>query len=228
MKYKAVIFDLYGTLIENFPESEGNAVLLRAASVLAVSSDNFISQWRAAYAERMIGAYRDTQACIRNICQLLGVQPTNEQIDIAAGIKADMTRREVTSYREGALEVLSYLKANGYKTGLVSNASMETTRVWSQTTLAPLIDESVFSCIEGMLKPDPRIFQIAMERLAVSSEECLYVADGMSQELTTASKLGIYSVLIKAPHNTRYEFDREDWSGPAISSLKELVTILEE
>jgi putative hydrolase of the HAD superfamily len=226
VKYQAVIFDLYGTLVANFPESEGNAVLKQVAAVLKVPPENYISHWRAAYNERMTGAHPDFRACIKNICQQLGVQPTDDQIQAAASIRADMTWMEVMSYREGALEVLSYLKDNGYKTGLISNASMETTRVWPNTALAPLIDTSVFSCIEGILKPDPRIFQIAMERLAVSPEKCLYVADGMSRELTTASKLGMHSVLIKAPHDSAYEFDREDWSGPAISSLQEIIDLL--
>jgi putative hydrolase of the HAD superfamily len=226
MKYQAVIFDLYGTLVENFPSSKGNEVLRRAAAALGVSPADFISQWSAAYAERMNGTTKNFQACIINICQRLGVKPTEEQIETAAGIKREMTRQEVTSSLDGAMETLSYLKQNGYKTGLVSNCGMETTMVWPRTSLSPFIDVLVFSCIEGTMKPEPRIFQIALEKLGVPPEACLYVADGMSQELTAASKLGMQAVRVEAPHDSEYEHDREDWRGLEISSLKEVLDLL--
>ncbi len=226
MKYKAVIFDLYGTLVENFPASESYEVLKRMASGLAVSHDDFTAQWKAAFAERMNGNDRDFQACIRNICRRLGAQPSGEQIDLAASIRCEMTQREVMSYCEGAVEVLSYLKANGYKTGLVSNCSMETTRVWTKTLLAPLIDVPVFSCTERVMKPDPRIFLIAIEKLGVPPEECIYIADGMSSELTTASNLGMQAVLVETPHDSEYEHDRETWQGHRISSLKEVLNLI--
>ena len=82
--------------------------------------------------------------------------------------------------------MLQYLKDNGYKTGLLSNCSSETVRVWPETLLAPLIDVPVFSAVEGIMKPDPRLFQIALGRLGERAKDCLYIADGMSQELTTA------------------------------------------
>lgn len=200
-KYQAIIFDLFGTLVENFPSDEGYEVLSRAALVLGVSHADYNSQWIAAFNERMTGTAENFQACIKNICQRLGLQATEEQIDKAASIRFEMTQREVMSCREGAVETLSYLKKNGCKTGLISNCSSEATRVWPETLLAPLIDAPVFSCVEGIMKPDPRLFQIALKRLNVRAANCLYIADGMSQELATASKLGMQAILLEAPHN---------------------------
>jgi putative hydrolase of the HAD superfamily len=226
MRYKAVIFDLYGTLVENFPSSESNDVLKQMASVLAISPVDFTAQWIADFSERMNGNARGSQDCIKNICRRLGAQPTDKQIEQAAATKWEMTKREVMSCCEGAVETLSYLKANGLKTGLLSNCSMETTIIWPKTQLAPLIDVSVFSCLERMMKPDPRLFRIAMKRLNVHPEECLYVADGMGQELTAASKLGMDALLVSVPHDSYYEHDREEWHGPAISSLKEIINLV--
>ena len=226
MKYQVVIFDLFGTLVENFPSSISNEVLRRMASELSVSPDNFTSLWHDSYGERMKGITKNYQECIRNICQQLGAQPTKKQIEVAASLRFDMAQREVMSPLDGAFEVLSYLKANSYKTGLISNCSMEATIIWEKTSLAPLIDVPVFSCLEGTIKPDPHIFQIAMERLAVPPENCLYVADGIGQELAAASKLGIHALLISAPQDSEYEAYREDWSGPKISSLKEVLNLL--
>ena len=45
MKYKAVIFDLFGTLIENYPASKSRIVLKNIASVLEVPAEDFIKFW---------------------------------------------------------------------------------------------------------------------------------------------------------------------------------------
>ncbi|HTY81910.1 MAG TPA: HAD family hydrolase [Dehalococcoidales bacterium] len=227
MKYRAVIFDLYGTLVENFPSSKSGEVLQRMAELLGVPPVEFSALWTKAFGQRMTGAHQNFQACIQDICHTLGVNPTKAQIEKAAAIRMENTHAEVSSSIDGALEVLSYLKENGYKTGLVSNCSRETTEVWPKTKLAPFVDVAVFSAIEGIMKPDPRIFRIALKRLEVSAKESLYIADGMSGELTTATHLGMKAVLVQVPHDSEYENDREVWRGASISSLKEIIKLLE-
>jgi putative hydrolase of the HAD superfamily len=92
--------------------------------------------------------------------------------------------------------------------------------------LASLVDVAVFSCLVGVTKPDPYIYQIATEKLDVQPQRCLYVADGMSQELVTASNLGMHAVQIFVPGEDEYDLYREEWHGPVISSLREILTLL--
>ena len=226
MKYEAVIFDLGGTLVHNSYWSEGDNALRRMASVLAVPPDDFIILWHAAFDARMKGVFKNYQACIGHICQQLGVRAQDNQIESAARIRSDYTKREITTTQEGAIEVLSYLKLNGYKTGLISDCSAETPTTWKSTPLAPLINVAVFSCEVGLKKPDPRIYQIAIEKLAISPEKCIYIADGIGQELLSASQLGMYAIQIRVSG----EYDdpyREEWDGPVISSLREVLTLIE-
>jgi len=226
VKYKAVIFDLFGTLIKNFPWDESNSVLRRMAGELSLSPDDFTALWHAAFDERMKGVLKNYQACIRHICQRLGAQVPDDRIERVADMRFEMNKREVAAPREGAVEVLSYLKAHGFKTGLISNCSTETTLVWGNSPLAPLIDVAVFSCLVGAMKPAPCIYQLAVEKLAVEPEECLYVADGMEQELLSASRLGMRAILIRVPGEDDYDPYREKWSGQTISSLKEVLTLV--
>ena len=228
MKYKAVIFDLFGTLIKNFPWDVSNSLLRRMALELLAPPDDFTALWHAAFDKRMKGVLKNYQACIRHICQQLGAQVQDDRIDLAASTRFELNKQEVTAPREGAIEVLSYLKANGCKTGLLSNCSTETTLVWENSPLAPLIDVAVFSCLVGLMKPDPRIYQTAVKRLAVKPEECMYIADGMEQELLGASKLGMRAVLIRVPGEDDYDPYREEWGGPVISSLKEVLTLVND
>jgi putative hydrolase of the HAD superfamily len=81
-----------------------------------------------------------------------------------------------------------------------------------------------------MKKPDPRIYLLATEQLAVRPEECMYVADGVGRELEAAAEVGMQPVLIRASHDDMPDLPRvepEKWDGPRISSLTEVLTLLE-
>jgi putative hydrolase of the HAD superfamily len=226
MKYKAVIFDLFGTLVNSFARLESINNLKRMASVLAVPADDFVDLWQAAVDDRMNGVLKNYQECITHICRHLGAPVQDDKIELVAGMRFEINKRELMAPRDGAIDVLSYLRAKDYKIGLISNCSAETVTVWKDSPLAPLVDVAVFSCSAGLLKPDPRIFQIAVERLAVEPEECIYIADGMGQELAGASKLGMHAVLIRVHGEDDYASYREEWTGSAISSLKDVLSLV--
>ena len=46
----------------------------------------------------------------------------------------------------------------------------------------------------GLLKPDRQIYNLAMQRLDVSPDQCLYVGDGGSNELYGAKSAGMGTV----------------------------------
>jgi putative hydrolase of the HAD superfamily len=226
MKYEAVIFDLFGTLIKNFPFSESNDVLRRMASELSAPADDFIELWHSAFHERMTGDLRNYQHCIGNICRQLSIPVSDERVELVADIRLRMNIHEVTTPREEAVEVLTFLRENGFRTGLLSDCSTETVAVWQDSPLAPLIDVPVFSCIEGIKKPDPQFFMIAIDRLKVIPENCIYVADGIGKELSSAAELGMRAVRIIVPGEDEYDPYRGDWDGPEISSLREVLELL--
>ncbi|UCB43124.1 MAG: HAD family hydrolase [Dehalococcoidales bacterium] len=228
MKYTAVIFDLFGTLIDNFSDEEYRKVLAEMASVLSAPSDDFENLWLGLFEERVTGVLESPVGAIGCVCQKLNVRPDNAQIENAARIRFDMSRR-VMKLRQDAVKVLSHLKTEGYKTGLISDCSYETTVVWEDLPLAPLIDVAVFSCLVGIKKPDARIYHLATEQLEVRPEDCLYVGDGSSQELTGATRVGMSPVLIRIPDETwedPYPNDVRDWSGPRVSSLTEVLALV--
>ena len=226
MKYAAVVFDLFGTLVDNHPWDDSLNNLRQMASALSAPDDEFVALWHATFDERMNGTFKSYQDCIGHICQQLAVKVQDNEVELAAGIRFNMTKHEVTVPREGAIEVLSHLKSNGHKTGLLSNCSAETTVIWKESPLAPLIDVPVFSSLAEIAKPDPRIYQIATEKLAVNPEECLYIADGIGGELMTAAELGMRALQIRVPYESDYDTYREQWNGPVISSLREVLTLV--
>jgi putative hydrolase of the HAD superfamily len=133
--------------------------------------------------------------------------------------------------RPDAVQVLSKLKSEGYKTGLISDCSNEIPATWEKLPLAPLIDIAAFSCVEGITKPDPRIYQMVTDQLDVQPQDCLYVGDGSSQELAGAARVGMSPVLIRVPgdgdYDNPYRIKSYEWDGPKISSLSEVLRLLE-
>jgi len=227
MKYKAVIFDLFGTLVDNFSRQEYDDVLAEMTSILEAPRDEFNRLWRETFPERVNGSHSSHQESIEYICRKLGVQVTGEQIEVAARLRLEYTARALKP-RTGSIEVLTHLKSNGYKTALVSDCSPETPAVWPDTAFATFFDATVFSCTAGVKKPDPRIYLMATEQLGVEAKDCLYIGDGSSHELTGALRAGMYPVLIRVPDEPAdaHFIDRQDWDGRVISSLQEVVGLL--
>ncbi|MBN1177553.1 MAG: HAD family hydrolase [Dehalococcoidales bacterium] len=227
-KYKAVIFDLFGTLIENFSRSEYAAVFREMAEVLSVPADEFLKDWAAAFDQRATGVFATTADTIKNIAVRFNTDVTDEQIEHASRIRTDYTRRSIIP-RESAIEVLEHLKESEFKTALISDCTCEIPGVWDSTPLAPYFDVAVFSCVVHIKKPDPRIYHTATEQMGVNPQDCLYIGDGSSHELTGARAVGMHPILIRDPGESddTHFIDREEtWDGPQITSLKEVFDLL--
>jgi len=229
MKYDAVIFDLFGTLIDNYSVDEHERVLQEMAGALGAPGDDFARLWVEMYDDRVTGVFPTLEANIEHICRLLEVNVDAARIGDALRIRLDLTRRTLVP-RDGAVETLARLKAAGRKTGLITDCSEAVPRLWHETPFAPLVDAPVFSCTVGLKKPDPRIYRLACEQLAVAPQKCLYLGDGGSRELTGALEVGMHAVLIRVPYEDTYEphrIDVENWQGASIRALKEILALAE-
>ena len=118
------------------------------------------------------------------------------------------------------------MKSKGYKIGLVSDCGPDLPQIWDDTPFAPYFDVTVFSCSVGMNKGNPDIFIIALDKLGAKPKDCIYIADGMRNELTNAASLGIQAVQILITEEIDDSPIREDWHGLKISSLHEVPNLL--
>jgi len=228
VKDQAVIFDLFGTLVDNFSMREHDAVKRQMAAALSAPPEGFARLWGETFNKRATGAFRSTKDNTEYICQRLGVRPKDEYLKLAVKIRVDFTRRSLKP-RDDALETLTQLRQEGYKIGLISDCSSEVPLLWADTPFAPLIHAVVFSCTVGLMKPAARIYRLACEQLGVKPQDCLYVGDGSSHELTGASRVGMHAVLIRVPYEDTYDphrIDAEEWNGATISALREVLGLL--
>ena len=228
MKIEAVIFDLFGTLVDDFATSVGRQTYIALAEALEVPYEQFIPPWRETSEMRTGGAFQTVEASIEHVCDMIGVRVAPEQMKKAVEIRLQQTRRALEP-RPDAIPTLTQLKNEGYKVALLSNCSIEIPILWHETLFAELIDSAIFSSRERLKKPDPRIYQLACQRLGVMPENCLYVADGENYELASAARVGLHSVLIRnSSRDNRSELLREsrEWRGDVISSLSEICPLV--
>jgi epoxide hydrolase-like predicted phosphatase len=80
-----------------------------------------------------------------------------------------------------------------FKIGIISNAWSELSAALNNWGIADAFDVVVGSGDEGFMKPDPRIYQIALERLSVQPQEAIFV-DDFIENISGARDLGINAV----------------------------------
>ena len=82
----------------------------------------------------------------------------------------------------------------------------------------------------GRCKPDPMIYLTACHRLGVPPEQCLYVGDGGSHELTGATEVGMTAVRLTAPDlGDHLVFDADaEFTGRCVDSLTDVLDLLDE
>jgi putative hydrolase of the HAD superfamily len=227
MKFNTVIFDLFGTLVDDFVSSVGQ-MHQEMAAALDVPYEQFIRLWGQTAKMRIIGAFDTVEANIKYVCDTMNVHPGAEQIAKAVEIRMKYIRQALQP-KPDAVTTLRQLKKQGYMIGLLSNCSIEIPILWPETPFADLVKSPVFSSRERLKKPDPRIYHLACERLGVTPERCLYIADGEDHELTVAAKVGLHPVLIRtSSQETRGEFHQEarEWQGATIASLLEVLELV--
>lgn len=224
MNYEAVIFDLFGTLVDSASQEFVDESFRGPAAALGVDTGKLAKAWLSFRLERDEGRYGSTEGDFRRLCEILELRPDQKSIEQFKQQRLDMYRS--TKPRATVLDTLARLRASKIKIGLISDCGFELPGVWDGLSLAPHIDAKVFSCLEGVRKPDPRIYHLACERLGVQPARCLYVGDGGSRELTGALAVGMHPVLIRVDyerHMDPYRADAMEWTGPVIADISEVL-----
>ena len=83
-----------------------------------------------------------------------------------------------------------------FKTGVISNAWPDLREYIVEKKLDDAFDALVISAEVGIMKPDPRIFQIALDTLGVSADESVFV-DDTPANVDAARALGMRGILFR-------------------------------
>jgi 2-haloacid dehalogenase len=109
---------------------------------------------------------------------------------------------------EGTVELLAGLKAHGYPLFALSNWSAETFHhARARFGFLEWFDQIVISGEAKLVKPDPRIFDVLLERAGRPAEACLFI-DDTEANIVSARRRGFDALLFTTPEALRAELVR--------------------
>jgi putative hydrolase of the HAD superfamily len=221
MSRRAVVFDLFGTLIDDSPPGEYESFLGTLADCLGAAREDFAAAWARQDVARYTGPI-DT--CLAAICTDVGVSDS-ARIAAALELRREHLKRTLVP-RPDALGTIQSLRDRGFALGMISNASSELSLLWADSAFAGVFDAALFSADERMMKPDPQLYRRMANLLEVEPEDCVFVGDGAYRELQGAEAIGMRPILIRAPHDEWEHEGTIGWSGPRVSSLTEILALV--
>jgi len=196
----AVLWDVQGTLVlrtVSAVEMGLRALIAAGVSPLSLRSESIESarqfekianlRWRTM--EQEAEGFRAMAAAL-----LEGVEPppTPEQVARVAAVFAaydDMYRLV-----PGVLDLLTDLQARRIRQAVVSNWPPSLRRFLDHHDLSRFFSVVVCSAEEGVVKPDPGLFRLALSRLGLSPAEAIYVGDHVETDIVPATGLGMDAI----------------------------------
>ncbi len=170
---KWIFFDVGSTLAD-----ESEAYLHRIRDAIAGTNIAYQEFW-----DRMIEFYRNNQK---------GDLETLRHY----GLEVPKWHKEDEKLYPDAEECLKRLKPR-YKIGVIANQSLGTKDRLEAFGILKYIDLVIASAEEGVSKPNPRIFEIALERAGCRPENAVMAGDRLDNDITPANALGMTSIWIK-------------------------------
>ncbi len=122
----------------------------------------------------------------------------------AAGVELDLTpmaalREEMVVFPHVVERVLE-LRRDGYKTALITNNVREGSNLWrSLIPVDELFDVVVDSSAEGVRKPNPAIFELALAKLGVADPGDAVFLDDLESNVDAARAVGLRAILVGDP-----------------------------
>ncbi|MER7604723.1 HAD family hydrolase [Nocardioides sp. NPDC127503] len=220
----AVIFDLFGTLVEApSPTHRRTAVaaLAQAASQRDVTIDAYLeSSWTA----RHDGTLPTVPALSEHLIDYTGSRASAD--DIAATWRALAQPRLLPDL--SVTNALECLRTAGIRVGLISDASAEIAEAWQHSPAARLVNHAVFSCTARALKPAPSLYREVLAALDAPPTNVLYVGDGGGDELHGAERLGVKVIRVarRGVVDALSYGETTRWSGAVLDKVENLPAIL--
>ncbi len=125
---------------------------------------------------------------------------------------------------DGIKEVLADLKQKSVGLGVISNWDCTARDTLTATGLIDFFDHLVISCEVDCIKPDPRIFEIALQKAAITADNCVYIGDNYYDDAIGSRKVGMKALIINRFGNLGVE---EIKDCPILGHISEIFNFLE-
>ena len=192
---RSVIFDWGGVLIDD-PRP---GLLRYCAGAFGVSQDDYTPVHDSFLDEFHTGAISE-QMFWQGISAELGKPaPETRSLWYEAFKAVYVPKPEVFS-------LATSLHDEGYKTALLSNTELPAVDFFHELKY-DIFDVLVFSCVEGIAKPDKKIYEITVERLGSKAERTVFI-DDKPGFIQGAREAGLNAILFESTDQLKSELTR--------------------
>ena len=120
----------------------------------------------------------------------------------AQGLVATMFA-DLAIYEDSMTSLVTRAHAAGIRTGLLSNSWGND---YDRSDWHEMFDAVVISGEVGMRKPEPEIFELALDRIGLRAGECVFV-DDMAYNITAAQRAGLAGIVHRTFDQTARELE---------------------
>ena len=210
---KAILFDFWGTLVENGVWSP----IKQVKNILRINlpfSEYVVRMEKA----MMTTSFPTLKEAFLAICEEFSIKCDDRDLDKLIGMwnKSWMLAHPY----EEVEKVLEQLQQE-YDLYLISNTdSFSILNVLEKYSLNKYFKKEFLSFNIGTIKTDPHFLKIVLKETNLKKEDCIIVGDSLQSDITAAEKAGIKAILVDRK-------DRRDFD-PKIKNLNELRSILND
>jgi HAD superfamily hydrolase (TIGR01509 family) len=183
MPIKAILFD-YGSVLVQMVDETPRQLLAERYGVPLKRIYNLLFDTEASI-QAALGEI-SMEHHWRAIHEILRVPPGERPEFTRQFWSADAVNRELVDYLPSLRE--------HYRLGLLSNANDDLrTMLTERWRIADLFDDMIISTEVGLLKPDPRIYELSIRRLDVQPDEAVFI-DDMPVNVEGARNSGLHAI----------------------------------
>jgi len=183
---KAVIFD-YGGVMRFTP----NSTIKQIAEAYGVSLQEFLDKSKQ---------FSDLFSC-GEISEEEFWEKSSRALNRAIPVEKEdfwIKKYEAEPMYPEMVDFVKQLKAGRLKTIVLSNVTKPYAIITKNKGGYEHFDKVILSCFVGLRKPNPEIYSLAIKKLRIEPEKCLFI-DDYKPNLESAEKLGMKTVLAKKP-----------------------------
>lgn len=192
---KGVVFDLGGVLLDN-PASKMKSFI---SAVLDIPEEVLVTRISPLMADFQKGRTSESEVLSQVSSDYEGNRSAYDSIWRKAIEFAYFPKKEMFS-------LVLELKQKGLKLGILSNTEMPVVEVLKEKDYS-IFDVLVFSCLEGVRKPEKEIYWLLVNRLGLKAEEIIFI-DDREENIISASQIGLKSILFKSPQQVKAEISQ--------------------
>lgn len=188
---RGVLFDFSGTLFRLEPDPSWSARLTDILTASTPVADHLPPELAKGWARR------DLDPELHRKVYLAALAASDLRLTPAEAEAAYNRVPDPESWRPypDTLAALRRLRDKGIPAAVVSNIPWDIRGIFRRHEAEDLVDEFVLSYVEGVMKPDPKIFLVACQRIGVAPADALMVGDSAEAD-GGAAAVGIRTAII--------------------------------